>query len=74
MVSNNLLDANTLSFCVGILHKLATDSKYLSSINDFTAITLMDKLPNYLRLDLEDKYTETLEKILHLISLVIKKN
>lgn len=41
---------------------------------DFTGITLIDKFKNYLKLDLEDKDSEIVVQMLHLTSLVIKKN
>jgi len=44
LISNNLLDKDTLSFCVCILQKLSGDGKYISSICDFTGLTLMDKI------------------------------
>jgi len=41
---------------------------------DFVGLTLIDKTRKYLKLDLEEKDSETVVLILHMISCVIKKN
>lgn len=55
LISENMIDKNTLAICLTILQKLSAESKYANQIIDFTGLSLVDKVKNFLTLDLDDK-------------------
>jgi hypothetical protein len=68
-----MLDKTTLSICLTLLLKLVSEKNMANAITDFVGITLIGKLKNYLKLDLEGK-DEIIVQILQILSHVIKRN
>jgi hypothetical protein len=72
LILDSIIDKQTLSMCLTILLKISQKNNN-NSIIDFTGINLIDKLKNFLMLDMEDD-GEVVVQMIHILCLVIKRS
>ena len=72
LILDSIIDKQTLSMCLNILLKISQKNNN-NSIIDFTGINLIDKLKNFLMLDMEDD-GEVVVQMIHILCLVIKRS
>ena len=72
LILDSIIDKQTLFMCLTILLKISQKNNN-NSIIDFTGINLIDKLKNFLMLDMEDD-GEVVVQMIHILCLVIKRS